>query len=120
MVSSHRIMQLLMVALICGLVFPLKASVERPLYNRHQLGFYLDSNQVSFVRPGLQFTIQSVVLGQDLKLRVTFKITDDNGLPLDRDGIYTPGSVSTSFVGARIPTGQSQYVAYTTRTQTSP
>ena len=59
MVSSHRIMQLLMVALICGLVFPLKASVERPLYNRHQLGFYLDSNQVSFVRPGLQFVIQS-------------------------------------------------------------
>ena len=120
MVSSHRIMQLLMVALICGLVFPLKASVERPLYNRHQLGFYLDSNQVSFVRPGLQFTIQGVVLGTDLKLRVTFKITDDNGLPLDRNGIYTPGSVSTSFVAARIPAGQSQYVAYTTRTQTSP
>ena len=117
---SHRIMQLLMLALICGLVFPLKASVERPLYNRHQLGFYLDSNQVSFVRPGLQFVIQSVVLGADLKLRVTFKMTDDNGLPLDRDGIYTPGSVSTSFVGARIPAGQSQYVAYTTRTQTSP
>ena len=36
---SHRIMQPLMVALICALVFPLKASVERPLYNRHQLGF---------------------------------------------------------------------------------
>src|SRR4030095_2466571 len=109
MVSSHRIMQLLMVALICGLVFPLKASVERPLYNRHQLGFYLDSNQVSFVRPGLQFVIQSVVLGADLKLRVTFKMTDDNGLPLDRDGVQTPGSVSTSFVAARIPAGQTQY-----------
>ena len=117
---SHRITQSLMIGLVCALVFPLKASVERPLYNRHQLGFYLDSNQVSFVRPGPQFVIQSVVLGADLKPRVTFKITDDNGLPLDRDGIYTPGSVSTSFVAARIPAGQSQYVAYTTRTQTSP
>ena len=113
-------MQPLMLALICVLVFPLRASVERPFYNRQQRAFYLDSNQVSFVRPGLQLVIQSVVLGADLKLRVTFKITDDNGLPLDRDGVQTPGSVSTSFVGARIPAGQSQYVAYTTRTQTSP
>ena len=70
---SHRIMQALMVVLFCALVFPLKASVERPLYNRHQLGFYLDSNQVSFVRPGLQFAIQSVVPGADLKPQVTFR-----------------------------------------------
>ena len=117
---GQRTLQLFMVALICGLVFPLKASVERPLYNRHQLGFYLDANQVAFVRPGLQFTIQSAVLTADFKPQVTFKITDDNGLPLDRDGIYTPGTVSTSFVFARIPKGQSQYLAYTTRTQTSP
>jgi OmcA/MtrC family decaheme c-type cytochrome len=39
---------------------------------------------------------------------------------LDRLGVVTPGSVSTSFVAAYIPQGQSQYVAYTTRTQTSP
>src|SRR5262245_42617553 len=117
---SHRVVQILMLASICGLVFPLKASVERPLYNRHERAFYLDVNEVSFVRPGLKFEIQSVVLGADLKLRVTFKMTDDNGLPLDRDGIYTPGSVSTSFVAARIPANQSQYVAYTTRVQTSP
>jgi OmcA/MtrC family decaheme c-type cytochrome len=113
-------MKLLMVALICGLVFPLKASVERPLYSRHQRAFFLDANQVAFVRPGLQFTIQSAGLTADFKPQVTFKITDDNGLPLDREGIYTPGSVSTSFVLARIPKGESQYVAYTTRTQTSP
>ncbi|HVQ63134.1 MAG TPA: OmcA/MtrC family decaheme c-type cytochrome, partial [Terriglobia bacterium] len=117
---SHRSLKISMLALFCGLVFPLKGSVERPLYNRHQLGFYLDSNQVSFVRPGLKFTILSSVLTADFKPQVTFKITDDNGLPLDREGIVTPGSVSTSFVLARIPKGESQYVAYTTRTQTSP
>ena len=36
---NYRIMQPLMVALICALVFPLRASVERPLYNRHQRAF---------------------------------------------------------------------------------
>src|SRR5215471_4745944 len=103
----HRIVQLLMVALICGLVFPMKASVEKLPLGRHQRAFYLDASQVAFVRPGLKFTIQSAALTPDFRPQVTFKITDDNGLPLDRDGIYTPGSVSTSFVFARIPKGES-------------
>ncbi len=89
-------------------------------YTKHQLGFYLDPEKVSFVRPGLKFTILGATVGIDLKINVTFKVTDDVGLPLDRLGVFTPGAVSTSFVGAYIPKGQSQYVAYTTRTQTSP
>jgi len=89
-------------------------------YTKQQLGYYLDPNQVSFVRPGLKFAIQGATIGTDLKIRVTFTITDNVGLPLDRNGVVTPGAVTTSFVGAYIPKGQSQYVAYTTRTQTSP
>jgi OmcA/MtrC family decaheme c-type cytochrome len=89
-------------------------------YTKQQLGYYLDPNQVSFVRPGLKFVIQTVIIGADNRIRVTYLITDDRGLPLDRLGIVTPGAVSTSFVAAHIPQGQSQYVAYTTRTQTSP
>ncbi len=93
---------------------------ESGKYTQHQLEYYLDQNQLLFIRPGLKFTIQHVTLGADLKIRVTFRITDDAGLPLDRLGVFTPGPVSTSFVAAYIPNGQSQYVAYTTRTQTSP
>lgn len=89
-------------------------------YTKQQLGYYLDPNQVAFVRPGLKFTIQGVTIGADLKIRVTFTITDKAGLPLDRSGVVTPGAVTTSFVAAHIPKGQSQYHAYTTRTQTSP
>jgi OmcA/MtrC family decaheme c-type cytochrome len=66
------------------------------------------------------FVIQNVIIGADNRIRVTYLITDNKGLPLDRLGVVTPGSVSTSFVAAYIPQGQSQYVAYTTRTQTSP
>src|SRR5262245_21354655 len=89
-------------------------------YTKHQLSYYLDANQGSFVRPGLKFTIQNVTIGSDLKIRVTFKITDDLGLPLDRLGVVTPGPVSSSFVATSIPKGQRQHLAYTTRTQTSP
>jgi OmcA/MtrC family decaheme c-type cytochrome len=100
----------------------LKGKLKRkPLYTSHNLAYYLTQDQIGFVRPGLKFTIQSATIrGSDLKIQVTFSITDDLGLPLDRQGIYTPGPVSTSFVAAAIPKGQSQYVAYTTRDQTSP
>jgi hypothetical protein len=89
-------------------------------YTKQQLGYYLDPNDVSFVRPGLKFVIQNVIIGADNRIRVTYRITDNNGLPLDRLGVVTPGVVNTSFVAAYIPKAQTQYLAYTTRTQTSP
>ena len=42
------------------------------------------------------------------------------GLPLDRNGVYTPGPVSTLFILSYIPAFEEAYVAYTTRVQTSP
>ena len=89
-------------------------------YTKHQLGYYLDPNQVSFVRPGLKFVIQNVIIGADNRFALLTSSLTITGCPLTALGVVTPGSVSTSFVGAYIPQGQSQYVAYTTRTQTSP
>ena len=121
------------VVIICTLLFLFLVWISIPVwgsnggdtkqgvqFNKHQLGYYLDKNQVNFVRPGLMFTIKSVTIGSDNRISVTFMITDNNGLPLDRLGVYTPGSVSTSFIAAFIPKDQSQYTAYTTRQQTSP
>src|SRR5262245_49508677 len=72
------------------------AKKEQRVYTSHDKAFYLSQDQVSFVRPGLKFTIQSATIREsDLKIQVTFSITDDLGLPLDRQGIYTPGPVST-------------------------
>ena len=77
--------------------------------------FFADEKLVSFVRPGLMFTIQSAQIASDGTISTVFTIADPKGVPLDRDGIVTPGAVSTSFVAAYIPANQSQYVAYTTR-----
>lgn len=55
---------------------------------------------------------------------VTFRITDDAGTPLDREGKYTEGAVNVRTVLARLDVaadGQpGQYTAYTTKVQTSP
>ncbi len=77
--------------------------------------------------PGLNLEILDITLAAS-KAEVTFRLTDGTGIPLDRDGLYTEGSVSTSFVLAWLDEGKNeagddlvlQYNAYTTRDQTSP
>jgi hypothetical protein len=81
---------------------------------------YLTEADILFIRPGLELEIMDVVIPADLQPEVMFKISDPAGLPLDREGIFTPGAVSTSFILSYIPEGEEAYVAYTTRDQTSP
>jgi OmcA/MtrC family decaheme c-type cytochrome len=83
-----------------------------PLDKRH----YLTDQQIAFIRPGLTLEVKEVLINADRSISVTYKVTDPKGLPLDRDGVFTPGTVSASFILAYIPAGQNQYVAYTTRT----
>jgi OmcA/MtrC family decaheme c-type cytochrome len=92
-------------------------SAPGPEYSIYEKARYADANLVAYVRPGLVLQILSASIATDGTIKVQFKITDPKGLPLDRDGVYTPGAVSTSFIAAYIPKGQTQYVAYTTRTQ---
>ncbi|MEZ4293469.1 MAG: OmcA/MtrC family decaheme c-type cytochrome [Polyangiaceae bacterium] len=73
--------------------------------------------------PGLKLTIESVDL-TDKKARFTFRITDDAGVPLDRQGKFTEGAVnvrsSLSWLDPGAPGDPGQYTAYTTRVQDSP
>ncbi|MFN7936009.1 MAG: OmcA/MtrC family decaheme c-type cytochrome [Bryobacteraceae bacterium] len=80
----------------------------------------VDERTVNFVRPGLKITVSRADVATDGTLRVQFKVADPQNVPLDRDGITSPGVISLSFVAAYIPKDGTQYTAYTVRTQTSP
>ena len=95
-------------------------SSPRPVATTNEKAFYADPKLADFVRPGLVTKIQRVDVAADGMVRVRVRITDPSGRPLDREGISTPGAVSLSFIAAYIPQGKTQYVAYTTRSQTSP
>ena len=71
------------------------------------------------MRPGLVFNILGQETAADGTVKVRFKITDPKGVPLDREGINTPGTVSTSFILAAIPADNEFYQSYTTRVKTS-
>jgi OmcA/MtrC family decaheme c-type cytochrome len=88
---------------------------SNPSFTSRNKAFFADEKLVSFVRPGLMIAIDSAQIASDGTISAVFRITDPSGVPLDREGIITPGPVSTSFVAAHIPANETQYVAYTTR-----
>jgi OmcA/MtrC family decaheme c-type cytochrome len=103
---------------VCLATDPASGCAAVPAYNTHNLAYYLTPEQVTFVRPGLVMTITGASISANGTISTTFTLTDLLGLPLDINGVYTPGPISVSFVAATIPEGQTQYTAYTTSTST--
>src|SRR5215831_14040238 len=82
--------------------------------------YYLDAATIDFVRPGLVLKVTSAtVANSDGTMTARVSITDPKGLPLDKDGVFTPGPVSISCAMAVLPPDDTQLKAYTTRVQTS-
>ena len=92
-------------------------SASKPTFSPHEKAYYASASVINFVRPGLVTKILSADIATDGTVRAKIRITDPQGLPLDRTGVDTPGVVSTSFIVATIPAGQTQYTSYTTRQQ---
>lgn len=114
--NSSRI-AIVVLLLACSLAL---VSATKPVWTTLDKAYYADPNLVAFVRPGLEIEIMSAEIAADGTIKARVKFTDPRGLPLDRAGITTPGTISASLIAATIPAGQKQYVAYTTRIQTSP
>jgi OmcA/MtrC family decaheme c-type cytochrome len=91
------------------------SAATKPNITKRANSSYATPNAVSFVRPGLTLKVLSASVAADGTIKAQFSVTDPMGLPLDMDGIATPGSISVQFVAASIPKAQQQYVAYTTR-----
>lgn len=96
----------------------LSGSNKRP-FTRMDKAYYLDPSAIDFVRPGLVLKITSASVAQDGTITAQFTATDPQGLALDIQGVQTPGKVSTSFVAAYIPEGQTDYINMIGRTQTA-
>ena len=95
------------------------SSAPGPRFSKKDKAYFKDAAIINFVRPGLVFTINSASVASDGTIQTNFSMTDPQGLPLDRLGVTTPGTVSVSFVVGAIPKGQSQYTSYITRQVTS-
>ncbi|MGC9969342.1 MAG: OmcA/MtrC family decaheme c-type cytochrome [Bryobacteraceae bacterium] len=109
----------LALALVVGSAILLSSS-DKQAFTAMDRAFYADANAINFVRPGLVVKIKSASVADDGTISARFTLADPQGLPLDRDGITTPGPISTHFVASWIPNNQRQYISYITRSVTSP
>ena len=87
------------------------AATKNHTFSARDKAFYADPRTISFVRPGLDLKIASAEVAADGTIRATVRIADPKGVPLDREGIVSPGAVAMSFIAAFIPQGQTQYVS---------
>ena len=103
---------LVSMACICGATNLAAKSnaVDDGYYTTKDKEFYLTPEQLLFIRPGLVVEILDVVIPADMQLEVTYSIQDPSGLPLDYEGIHTPGVVDMRFTLSNIPMGEEQKV----------
>jgi OmcA/MtrC family decaheme c-type cytochrome len=94
-------------------------SAGKSSFTKRDKAYYAKPEVINFVRPGLVFKVASASIASDGTITAHVLVTDPQGLPLDRLGVDTPGTVSMSFIAATIPNGQKQYTSYTTRTATA-
>jgi OmcA/MtrC family decaheme c-type cytochrome len=92
----------------------------KAMYQPSDAEYYLTADEYGYARPGLTVEVVSVEFPADGHPVVEFTYVDDLGQPLDRSGIQTPGSISFSFILSWYDAENRDYVAYTTRVQTSP
>jgi hypothetical protein len=85
-------------------------AVDNGFYTTKDKEFYLSSDQILFIRPGLEIEILDVVIPADMQLEVTYSIKDPAGLPLDHEGIHAPGPTDMRFTLSNIPMGEEQKV----------
>lgn len=83
-----------------------------------------DGRSAIFTDPNLEVEVETASIAPDGRVLVTFRLSDGGGAPLDREGRFTKGTVSMSFVLSWLDVDASgrplYYTAYTTRTQTAP
>lgn len=85
-------------------------AADNGIYTTKNKEFYLNSDEVFFIRPGLNIEILDVVIPADRQLEVTYSLKDPGGLPLDIEGIFTPGPVDMRYMLAHIPFAAEQKI----------
>lgn len=85
---------------------------DRPGFTEADNEFYLEETVYAWLRPGVEFELLSFWIPADNRPVVRYSIKDPAGLPLDMDGVYTPGPVDLRFMLTFIPMNDEYKVSY--------
>src|SRR5581483_10277741 len=117
-----NIIRVLRVVILLGVVALAVVSGTKRPFNTYDRAYYASQATVDFVRPGLVVKVLSAAIAQDGTITATVSFADPQGLPLDKDGVLTPGPISSGnpcMIADVMPKGATQFTAYTFRNVTS-
>jgi OmcA/MtrC family decaheme c-type cytochrome len=120
MLTSLKVPLAFLAAILAGALLLTSASTSP--FTPHDKAFYASQKDANYVRPGLNMTIMSAAIAEDGTIRAHVKFTDPAGVPIDKDGVTTPGRISNgapSWVIAVFDTAKNEFTTYITRTQVS-
>jgi len=104
----------LVMSLLVGLVLILSTSANLlAKSDDFGNGGVLQPEVIPVAFPEVEVEVIDVVIPADLRLEVTFSVHNSNELPLDIDGVFTPGEVSLRWYLTWIPIGEEQKLSYT-------
>src|SRR5215471_66373 len=114
-----RLRKTMLSMMAAALVLPLIAQVgSDPIRNRNvnrkPRQAEMSQAQISYIRPGVKVKVTSAAIAKDGTITARVKVSDPKDVPLDMNGVNTPGPITLRFIAAYIPTGQTEYTAYTT------
>ena len=108
-----RLRKILALILLAAAVLALPLAAQKAA-NRKPRMAELSQAQINYIRPGVVVKVVSAGVATDGTITARVKVTDPKGVPLDMNGVTTPGAITLRFIAAYIPAGQKEYTAYTT------
>jgi OmcA/MtrC family decaheme c-type cytochrome len=114
--KTYSILPKVIVVLIATLLLGAAYGQDWPVKRNRDFRPDAASSFNAFITTGVIVKIKSAAIAKDGTITTQFTITDSNGNGLDYTGALTPGASALAFVAAYIPSGQTQYTAYTTTT----
>ena len=93
--------------------------INKDIYGKNQKAHYAADDVLGFVSPGFNIAINSASIAATGTITAVVTLTDTAGLPLDVNGITTPGVVAMSLGMDYIPANGEQYVPYVTSAGTT-
>src|SRR5690348_17679024 len=92
-ISSGAFIRTALVVTVLAGAIGLQSQGRGPFTKRDK-AFFADPRIINFVRPGLVFKVSSASIANDGTITARVLVTDPQGLPLDRLGVNTPGTIS--------------------------
>ncbi len=111
--------RLALILTLIAISVALVSGARNTTFSAHDKAYYAPQAIVEYVNPGLVFSVVKASIASDGTISVDYKVTDPSGLPLDINGIQTPGAISPRFLAAYIPNGQEQFASYIVSTVTA-